>query len=304
MIFYRQFAIVFFAWITFCGLSEVLGTDLYFAGTPKPGEKYIFTVSTKQSTTLSLTYPGTDRLLTRKDSYDITLSGLLRYSKESVLKAQFEIRSISVTINAVKQPDFLNLRKRTVIIDFTKDTDNFLIVPELDEKNLFPEPEKPSYAVNDILSRVFNGNSLSGISAFLGESKKNVKRGERWNIDTSPIVNQLKERDITVRENQISGHAEYHGRVKIMEQENDNIAFAVETRKLPGYDFKTDILISIPLSGSRVPSRIQRMATEVVNRLLPSDLPALAGGMLESYSTDESTITILDASIFESTSKN
>ena len=272
--------------------------ELVFGAKPVPGVEYIFTCSTRQSTTLTLRFPGTGRSNDREDSCTINISGTLIYEK-GLEKASFRIGAATAVINGEKA-DMKRLASLTLIIDFTGKTEEFMLAGVFDEDNpTLPLPERPTVLENRLFSMVFQPPSGKGLSQYLGNDRPNAKKGEKWACKATDIISALAERGIKIKNEQIEAKAEYRGGGKVMDKEQRVVSYDAESHNIPDYDFKLGIVVFIPAEGkNRLPSKILRNAIEVVTRRLTRDDPFYHGAVIESVSTDDTTIMMLEKADF------
>ena len=110
----------------------------------------------------------------------------------------------------------------------------------------------------------------------------------------------------SLSEDKVTATATYNNPSKVFEGNVSarNVYFLAESANIPGYDFKLEVHFQFPEDGGDPPFRVERSATEVVNRAIPEGVPGFSGSVMDCVTTDQSDIVVIRKSLMKTKKKN
>ena len=140
---------------------------------------------------------------------------------------------------------------------------------------------------------------------YLGKSRK-VRPGEKWTASAKPMLEAIKANGLELAEDKVTATATCNNPSKFYEGDvlAQNIFFLAESANIPGYDFKLEVHFQFPDDGDDPPFRVERSATEVVNRAIPEGVPGFSGSVMDCVTTVQSDVAMIRKSRVKAKKKN
>ncbi len=302
--------------------ASVSGKDaeLKFDGRPKVGEPYVISVNTRQVRTYRMKLVGIDNPPRRRETHEIHAVGELVYQSLDPLVVQFKVEVLSQTVDGVKT-DYAPLAGMTAIIrssgvnlrDIPLGTDEDAAESVLGggsaaasdtKKKTTKEIREMLPGARRLIASMFSA-PLDRPDEYLGKSRK-VKPGEKWTASAKPMLEAIKANGLELAEDKVTATATYNNTSKFYEGNilAQNVFFLAESANIPGYDFKLEVHFQFPDDGDDPPFRVERSATEVVNRAIPEGVPGFSGAVMDCVTHDDSLLILVRKALMKEKKKN
>ena len=296
--------------------------ELRFDGRPKIGETYIISVNTRQVRTYRMKLVGIDNPPRRRETHEIHAVGELVYQSLDPLVIQFKVEALNQTVDGVKT-DYAPLAGMTAIVrssgvnlrDIPLGTDEDAAESVLGggssassasdtKKKTTKEIREMLPGARRLLTSMFSA-PLDNPDEYLGKSRK-VKPGEKWTASAKPMLEAIKANGLELAEDKVTATATYNNPSKFYEGNisAQNVFFLAESANIPGYDFKLEVHFQFPDGGDDPPFRVERSATEVVNRSIPEGVPGFSGSVMDCVTTVQSDVAMIRKSRVKAKKKN
>ena len=295
--------------------------ELRFDGRPKVGEPYVISVNTRQVRTYRMKLVGIDNPPRRRETHEIHAVGELVYQSLDPLVIQFKVEGLSQTVDGVKT-DYAPLAGMTAIV--RSSGVNLRDIPlGMDEdaaesvlgggsastasnakKKTTKEIREMLPGARRLIASMFSA-PLDHPEEYLGKSRK-VKPGEKWTASAKPMLEAIKANGLELAEDKVTATATYNNPSKFYEGNilAQNVFFLAESANIPGYDFKLEVHFQFPDNGDDPPFRVERSATEVVNRAIPEGVPGFSGSVMDCVTTVQSDVAMIRKSRIKAKKKN
>jgi len=304
----RFFQHIVFAVAVFCICGILYAAEkpveLAFDGKPVIGETYVMYFHTIRTSTYSMKPVGLANAPQHKETNEIHASGEIIYDSLSPFVARFKITEMEQILDGEKT-DFRPLAGATAVI--RESGVNLRDIPVGSDRSaesvLGGNPVTGAAAVSTaeiralvpkakkLLNQLLSAPS-DDAARYLGTSKK-AAAGESWKVSAAPILAAVKEQGMTLPEQKVSSTARYTGPIELAGIGGQNVYFLAESENVPGYDFKLEITFTFPKNGGDPPMRMERSATEFVNRVLPEGIPGFSGTTFDCLNQDQTDLVIL-----------
>ena len=295
--------------------------ELRFDGRPKVGEPYVISVNTRQVRTYRMKLVGIDNPPRRRETHEIHAVGELVYQSLDPLVIQFKVEVLIQTVDGVKT-DYAPLAGMTAIVrssgvnlkDIPLGTDEDAAESVLGggsassasdtKKKTTKEIREMLPGARRLIASMFSA-PLDHPEEYLGKSRK-VKPGEKWTASAKPMLEAIKANGLELAEDKVTATATYSNPSKFYEGNilAQNVFFLAESANIPGYDFKLEVHFQFPDDGDDPPFRVERSATEVVNRAIPEGVPGFSGSVMDCVTTVQSDVAMIRKSKMKTKKKN
>ena len=295
--------------------------ELRFDGRPKVGEPYVISVNTRQVRTYRMKLVGIDNPPRRRETHEIHAVGELVYQSLDPLVIQFKVEVLIQTVDGVKT-DYAPLAGMTAIVrssgvnlrDIPLGTDEDAAESVLGggsassasdtKKKTTKEIREMLPGARRLIASMFSA-PLDHPEEYLGKSRK-VKPGEKWTASAKPMLEAIKANGLELAEDKVTATATYSNPSKFYEGNilAQNVFFLAESANIPGYDFKLEVHFQFPDDGDDPPFRVERSATEVVNRAIPEGVPGFSGSVMDCVTTVQSDVAMIRKSKMKAKKKN
>ena len=295
--------------------------ELRFDGRPKVGEPYVISVNTRQVRTYRMKLVGIDNPPRRRETHEIHAVGELVYQSLDPLVIQFKVEVLNQTVDGVKT-DYAPLAGMTAIVrssgvnlrDIPLGTDEDAAESVLGggsassasdtKKKTTKEIREMLPGARRLIASMFSA-PLDHPEEYLGKSRK-VKPGEKWTASAKPMLEAIKANGLELAEDKVTATATYSNPSKFYEGNilAQNVFFLAESANIPGYDFKLEVHFQFPDDGDDPPFRVERSATEVVNRAIPEGVPGFSGSVMDCVTTVQSDVAMIRKSKMKTKKKN
>lgn len=295
--------------------------ELRFDGRPKVGEPYVISVNTRQVRTYRMKLVGIDNPPRRRETHEIHAVGELVYQSLDPLVIQFKVEALNQTVDGVKT-DYAPLAGMTAIVrssgvnlrDIPLGTDEDAAESVLGggsasgasdtKKKTTKEIREMLPGARRLIASMFSA-PLDHPEEYLGKSRK-VKPGEKWTASAKPMLEAIKANGLELAEDKVTATATYNNPSKFYEGNilAQNVFFLAESANIPGYDFKLEVHFQFPDDGDDPPFRVERSATEVVNRAIPEGVPGFSGSVMDCVTTVQSDVAMIRKSKMKTKKKN
>ncbi len=304
------------------GAKDAREVELRFDGQPKIGETYVISVNTRQVRTYRMKLVGINNPPRRRETHEIHAVGELVYQSLDPLVVQFKVEMLLQIVDGVKT-DYAPLAGMTAVVrssgvnlrDIPLGTDedaaesvlgggNVSTAASDARKKTTKEIREMLPGARRLIASMFSA-PLDRPEEYLGKTRK-VKPGEKWTASAKPMLEAIKANGLELAEDKVSATATYKNPSKFFEGNvsAQNIYFLAESANIPGYDFKLEVHFQFPDGGGDPPLRIERSATEVVNRAIPEGVPGFSGAVMDCVTTDQSDIAMVRKSLLKVKKKN
>ena len=120
------------------------------------------------------------------------------------------------------------------------------------------------------------------------------------------MLEAIRANGLDLSEDKVTATATYNKASKVYEGDvsAQNVFFLAESGTIPGYDFKLEVYFQFPEDGDDPPLRVERSATEVVNRAIPEGVPGFSGSVMDCVTTVTSDVTMIRKSRMKAKKKN
>ena len=292
--------------------------ELRFDGRPKTGETYVISVNTRQVRTYRMKLVGINNPPRRRETHEIHAVGELVYQSLDPLVVQFKVEALSQTVDGAKT-DYAPLAGVTAIVrssgvnlrDIPLGTDENAAASvlgggsgEASGAKTKEEIRAMLPGVRRLIASMFSA-PLDHPEEYLGKSRE-VRPGEKWTASARPMLEAIKANGLELSEDRVTATATYINPSNLLEGNipAQNVYFLAESGNIPGYDFKLEVHFLFPNGGEDAPLRIERSATEVVNRAIPEGVPGFSGSVMDCVTTDQSEIVMVRKSLMKAKKKN
>ena len=295
--------------------------ELRFDGRPKVGEPYVISVNTRQVRTYRMKLVGIDNPPRRRETHEIHAVGELVYQSLDPLVIQFKVEVLIQTVDGVKT-DYAPLAGMTAIVrssgvnlrDIPLGTDEDAAESVLgggsassasdSKKKTTKEIREMLPGARRLIASMFSA-PLDHPEEYLGKSRE-VKPGEKWTASAKPMLEAIKANGLELAEDKVTATATYSNPSKFYEGNilAQNVFFLAESANIPGYDFKLEVHFQFPDDGDDPPFRVERSATEVVNRAIPEGVPGFSGSVMDCVTTVQSDVAMIRKSKMKTKKKN
>jgi len=290
--------------------------ELRFDGRPKVGEPYSLYVNSSQVRTYRMKLIGISNPPRRRETHEFFAVGELVYQSLDPLIIQFKVEALRQTVDGVTT-DYAPLAGMTAIVrssgvnlrDIPLGTDADAAASVLGGGSDEPNGAKTSKEIREMLpgarrliASMFAA-PLDHPEDYLGNSRK-VKPGEKWTASAKPMLEAIKANGLELAEDKVTATATYNNASKNAGITVQHVDFLAESVNIPGYDFKLQVLFSFPDGGGDAPLRIERSATEVVNRPIPEGVPGFSGSVIDCVTTDQTDFALVRKSALEKKKRN
>ncbi len=291
--------------------------ELHFDGRPKVGEPYVIAVNSRQVRTYRMKLVGISNPPRRRETHEVHAVGELVYQSLDPLVIQFKVEMLSQIVDGVKT-DYAPLAGMTAIV--RSSGVNLRDIPLGREENAAEsvlgggsgeasgakskeEIRAMLPGARRLIASMFAA-PLDRPEEYLGKTRK-VRPGGKWTATARPMLEAIKANGLDLSEDKVSATASYSGALKedgvIPAQ---RVYFLAESANIPGYDFKLEVFFTFPDGGGDAPLRIERSATEVVNRAIPEGVPGFSGSVMDCVTTDQSDVAMIRKSLMKTKKKN
>ncbi len=304
------------------GAKEAKEVELRFDGRPKVGEPYVVSVNTRQVRTYRMKLVGISNPPRRRETHEIHAVGELVYQSLDPLVVQFKVEMLSQIVDGVKT-DYAPLAGMTAVVrpsgvnlrDIPLGTDEDAAESVLGGGNASSEASGAKKMTTKEIREMLPGARRLIASMFsapldrpedyLGKSRK-VKPGEKWTASAKPMLEAIKANGLELAEDKVAATATYNNPSKFFEGgvSAQNVSFLAESATIPGYDFKLEVHFQFPEDGDDPPFRVERSATEVVNRAIPEGVPGFSGSVMDCVTTVQSDLAMVRKSKMKAKKKN
>ena len=290
--------------------------ELRFDGRPKVGEPYQLYVNSRQVRTYRMKLVGINNPPRRRETHEVKAAGELIYQSLDPLVLQFKVEALTQTVDGVTT-DYAPLAGMTAIIrtsgvnlrDIPAGTDENAASSVLggsgDDSASKPKTTKEIREMlpgaRRLIASMFAA-PLDRPEEYLGKSRK-VKPGGKWTASAKPMLEAIKANGLELSEDKVSATATYNNPSKVAGIPAQNVYFLAESANIPGYDFKLEVFFTFPDGGGDAPLRVERSATEVVNRAIPEGGPGFSGSVMDCVTTDQMDFALVRKSAVK-TKKN
>ena len=298
--------------------ADAKDAELRFDGRPKVGEPYVISVNTRQVRTYRMKLVGIDNPPRRRETHEIHAVGELVYQSLDPLVIQFKVEVLNQTIDGVKT-DYAPLAGMTAVVrssgvnlrDIPLGTDEDAAESVLGGGPSETNKAKTTKEIREMLPgarRLIASMFAAPLDCpeeYLGKTRK-VKPGEKWTASAKPMLEAIKANGLELAEDKVTATATYNNATKdnasgIAAQK---VYFLAESANIPGYDFKLEVHFLFPDDGDDPPFRIERSATEVVNRAIPEGVPGFSGSVMDCVTTVQSDVVMIRKSRMKAKKKN
>ena len=292
--------------------------ELHFDGRPKVGETYLVSVNTRQVRTYRMKLVGINNPPRRRETQEILAAGEIVYQSLDPLEIRFKVETLSQIVDGVKT-DYAALAGMTAIVrpsgvnlrDIPLGSDDnaaasVLGVPSGEASGAKSKEEIRAMlpGARRLIASMFAA-PLDHPEEYLGKTRK-VKPGEKWTASAKPMLEAIKANGLDLSEDKVTATATYNNPMKTREGEipAQKVFFLAESANIPGYDFKLEVFFTFPDGGGDPPLRVERSATEVVNRAIPEGVPGFSGSVMDCVTTVQSDVVMIRKSAMKEKKKN
>ena len=289
--------------------------ELRFDGRPKVGEPYQLYVNSKQVRTYRMKLVGIANPPRRRETHEIHAVGELVYQSLDPLVMQFKVESLSQTVDG-ETSDYAPLAGMTAVI--RPGGVNLRDIPTGSEDDATASvlggsgdghSAKTKREIQDMLpgarrliASMFAA-PLDRPEEYLGKTRT-VKPGEKWVASAKPMLEAIRATGLELAPDQVSAVATYDNASKVADIPARHIYFKAESANVPGYDFKLEVFFTFPDGGGDAPLRVERSATEVVNKAIPEGVPGFSGSVMDCVTTDQTDFALVRKSAIKTKKRN
>ena len=291
--------------------ADAKDDELRFDGRPKVGEPYVISVNTRQVRTYRMKLVGIDNPPRRRETNEIHAVGELVYQSLDPLVIQFKVEALNQTVDGEKT-DYAPLAGMTAIVrssgvnlrDIPLGADEDAAESVLGggsgsaaasdaKKKTTKEIREMLPGARRLIASMFSA-PLDHPEEYLGKSRK-VKPGEKWTASAKPMLDAIKANGLELAEDKVTATATCNNTTKFYGDDilARNVFFLAESANIPGYDFKLEVHFQFPEDGDDPPFRVERSATEVVNRAIPEGVPGFSGSVMDCVTTVQSDVVMI-----------
>ena len=298
--------------------ADVKEVELKFDGRPKVGETYVISVNSRQVRTYRMKLVGINNPPRRRETHEIHAAGELVYQSFDPLVVQFKVEVLYQVVDGVKT-DYAPLAGMTAIVrssgvnlrDIPLGTDTDAAASVLGGGSAESSGGKTAKEIREMLpgarrliASMFAA-PLDRPEDYLGKTRK-VKPGGKWTASAKPMLEAIKANGLELAEDRVTATATYNNASKDAKSgiAAQHVYFLAESANIPGYDFKLEVFFTFPNGGDDPPLRVERSATEVVNRAIPEGVPGFSGSVMDCVTTDQTDIALVRKSLLKTKKKN
>ena len=278
----------------------------------------MISVNSRQVRTYRMKLVGINNPPRRRETHEVHAVGELVYQSLDPLVVQFKVEMLSQVVDGVKT-DYAPLAGMTAIVrssgvnlrDIPLGTDTDAAASVLGGSSAGTSGGTTAKEIREMLpgarrliASMFAA-PLDRPEDYLGKTRK-VKPGGKWTASAKPMLEAIKANGLELAEDRVTATATYNNASK------DNasgiaaqrVYFLAESANIPGYDFKLEVFFTFPDGGDDPPLRVERSATEVVNRAIPEGVPGFSGSVMDCVTTDQTDIALVRKSLLKTKKKN
>ena len=296
--------------------ADAKAVELKFDGRPKVGETYVISVNSRQVRTYRMKLVGINNPPRRRETHEVHAAGELVYQSLDPLVIQFKVEVLFQVVDGVKT-DYTPLAGMTAIVrssgvnlrDIPLGTDTDAAASVLGGSGASSgtltakEIRAMLPGARRLIASMFAA-PLDRPEDYLGKSRK-VKPGEKWTASAQPMLDAIKANGLELTADRVTATATYNNASKEFGSvPAHKVYFLAESANIPGYDFKLEVFFSFPDGGDDAPLRVERSATEVVNRAIPEGVPGFSGSVMDCVTTDQTDFALVRKSSVQAKKKN
>ena len=296
--------------------ADAKEVELKFDGRPKVGETYVVSVNTRQVRTYRMKLVGINNPPRRRETHEVLATGELVYQSLDPLVVQFKVESLRQVVDGVTT-DYAPLAGMTAIVrssgvnlrDIPLGTDTDAAASVLGGSGVTSgtlttkEIRAMLPGARRLIASMFAA-PLDRPEEYLGKSRK-VKPGEKWTASAQPMLDAIKANGLELTADRVTATATYNNAAKEFGSvPAHKVYFLAESANIPGYDFKLEVHFQFPEDGDDPPFRVERSATEVVNRAIPEGVPGFSGSVMDCVTTDQTDFALVRKSSLQTKKKN
>ena len=295
--------------------ADAKEVELKFDGRPKVGEPYQIYVNSKQVRTYRMKLVGINNPPRRRETHEVLATGEIVYQSLDPLVVQFKVESLRQVVDGVTT-DYAPLAGMTAIvrssgvnlrdIPLGTDTDAAASVlggpAETSGGKTAKEIREMLPGARRLIASMFAA-PLDHPEEYLGKSRK-VRPGGKWTASAKPMLEAIKANGLELSEDRVTATATYNNPSKVSGIPAQNVYFLAESATIPGYDFKLEVFFTFPDGGGDAPLRVERSATEVVNRAIPEGVPGFSGSEMDCVTTDQTDFSLVRKSAIKTKKSN
>ena len=296
--------------------ADAKEVELKFDGRPKVGEPYQIYVNSKQVRTYRMKLVGINNPPRRRETHEVLATGEIVYQSLDPLVVQFKVESLRQVVDGVTT-DYAPLAGMTAIVrssgvnlrDIPLGTDTDAAASVLGGSGATAgtlttkEIRAMLPGARRLIASMFSA-PLDRPEDYLGKSRK-VKPGEKWTASAQPMLDAIKANGLELAADRVAATATYNNTSKEFGSVSAHkVYFLAESANIPGYDFKLEVFFSFPVDGGDAPLRVERSATEVVNRAIPEGVPGFSGSVMDCVTTDQTDFALVRKSSVQTKKKN
>ena len=289
--------------------------ELRFDGQPKVGEPYQFFVNSKQVRTYRMKLVGIANPPRRRETHEIHAAGEVVFQSLDPRVIQFKVETLSQTVDgettdyaplagmtAVIRPEGVNLRDIPTGSDDDAAAsvlggagDGQTAVTKREIREMLPGARR-------LIASMFAA-PLDRPEEYLGTTRK-VAPGGKWTASAKPMLDAIRATGLELAPDQVSAVAAYDNASKVAGIPARHVYFKAESANVPGYDFKLEVFFTFPDGGGDAPLRVERSATEVVNKAIPEGVPGFSGSVMDCITTDQTDFALVRKSAMKTKKSN
>ena len=296
--------------------ADAKAVELKFDGRPKVGETYVISVNSRQVRTYRMKLVGINNPPRRRETHEVHAAGELVYQSLDPLVIQFKVEVLFQVVDGVKT-DYTPLAGMTAIVrssgvnlrDIPLGTDTDAAASVLGGSGASSgtltakEIRAMLPGARRLIASMFSA-PLDHPEEYLGKSRE-VKPGEKWTASAQPMLDAIKANGLELTADRVAATATYNNASKEFGSvPAHKVYFLAESANIPGYDFKLEVFFSFPDGGDDAPLRVERSATEVVNRAIPEGVPGFSGSVMDCVTTDQTDFALVRKSSVQTKKKN
>lgn len=298
--------------------ADAKEVELKFDGCPKVGETYVISVNSRQVRTYRMKLVGINNPPRRRETHEVHAVGELVYQSLNPLVVQFKVEVLYQVVDGVRT-DYAPLAGMTAIVrssgvnlrDIPLGTDTDAAAAVLGGGSAENFGGKTAKEIREMLpgarrliASMFSA-PLDRPEDYLGKTRK-VKPGGKWTASAKPMLEAIKANGLELGEDRVTATATYNNASKDAKSgiAAQHVYFLAESANIPGYDFKLEVFFTFPDGGDDPPLRVERSATEVVNRAIPEGVPGFSGSVMDCVTTDQTDIALVRKSLLKTKKKN
>ena len=298
--------------------ADAKEVELKFDGRPKVGETYVISVNSRQVRTYRMKLVGINNPPRRRETHEVHAVGELVYQSLDPLVVQFKVEVLYQVVDGVRT-DYAPLAGMTAIVrssgvnlrDIPLGTDTDAAASVLGGGSAKASGGKTAKEIREMLpgarrliASMFSA-PLDRPEDYLGKTRK-VKPGGKWTASAKPMLEAIKANGLELAEDRVAATATYNNASKDAKSgiAAQHVYFLAESANIPGYDFKLEVFFTFPDGGDDPPLRVERSATEVVNRAIPEGVPGFSGSVMDCVTTDQTDIALVRKSLLKTKKKN